>query len=88
MNPLVKYFRTLKWTPIPLGLGFALIAYQQFRHVKKREANKVLSASDPSELVAPNIYVSYFCFILSQLTYLFFSLLLLNNNFVIKHKKY
>lgn len=60
VNPLVKYFRTLKWTPIPLGLGFALIAYQQFRHVKKREANKILSASEPSELVAPNIYVSYF----------------------------
>lgn len=60
VNPLVKYFRTLKWTPIPLGLGFALIAYQQFRHVKKREANKVLTASDPTELVGPNIYVSYF----------------------------
>lgn len=60
VNPLVKYFRTFKWTPIPLGLGFALIAYQQFRHVKKREANKVLSANDPLELVAPNIYVSYF----------------------------
>ncbi|XP_054706170.1 LOW QUALITY PROTEIN: phosphatidylserine decarboxylase proenzyme, mitochondrial-like [Uloborus diversus] len=60
INPVLRYIRTLRWTPIPLGLGFALIAYQQFRHVKKRETAKIASASDPSELLAPNLYVSLY----------------------------
>ncbi|XP_035209198.1 phosphatidylserine decarboxylase proenzyme, mitochondrial-like isoform X2 [Stegodyphus dumicola] len=60
VNPLLRYFRTLKWTPIPLGVGFAYIAYQQFRHVKKRESSKIATASDPSDLLASNLYVSLY----------------------------
>lgn len=60
INPVLKYIRTLKWTPIPLGLGFALIAYQQFRHVKKRETGKLHSSTDPTDLLATNIYVSMY----------------------------
>ncbi|KAG8177573.1 hypothetical protein JTE90_011739 [Oedothorax gibbosus] len=60
INPVLRYFRTLKWTPIPLGLGFAYIAYQQFRHVKKRENAKLTSSSNPSDLLASNVYVSMY----------------------------
>lgn len=59
VNPLIRFVRTLRWTPIPLGLGFAYIAYQQFRHVKKRESAKI-SSSDPADLVASNLYVSLY----------------------------
>lgn len=62
----MRYFKTLKWTPIPLGIGFALIAYQQFKHVKKRESNNIASASEPADLLAPNLYVSYFIQIISK----------------------
>ncbi|XP_015909243.1 phosphatidylserine decarboxylase proenzyme, mitochondrial isoform X2 [Parasteatoda tepidariorum] len=60
VNPLVHYIRTLKWTPIPLGLGFAFIAYQQFRHVKKRETAKILSSPHPSDLLASDVHVSMY----------------------------
>ncbi|XP_055932397.1 phosphatidylserine decarboxylase proenzyme, mitochondrial-like isoform X1 [Argiope bruennichi] len=59
-NPFLRYIRTLKWTPIPLGLGFALLAYQQFRHVKKREAAKLASTTNPSELLATDFYVNMY----------------------------
>lgn len=38
--PVIRYLRSLKWTPIPLGLGFALITYQHYRHVRNREIRK------------------------------------------------
>jgi len=45
--PFVRYLRSLKWTPIPLSLGFTLIAYQQYRHVRRRESRKGGECSDP-----------------------------------------
>ena len=30
-----------KWTPLPVGVGFAYIAYQQYGHVREREENKL-----------------------------------------------
>lgn len=60
ISPLVRYIRALRWTPIPLGLGFALIAYQQLRHVKKRETAKIATASNPGDLVASNLSVSLY----------------------------
>jgi len=36
--PFYSYFRSLKWTPIPLSLGFALLAYQHYRRVLRRGA--------------------------------------------------
>ena len=34
------YLKSLRWTPIPLGVGFALIAYQQYRRVLVRERKR------------------------------------------------
>ncbi|GFS71907.1 phosphatidylserine decarboxylase proenzyme, mitochondrial [Nephila pilipes] len=59
-NPFLRYIRTLKWTPIPLGLGFAFIAFQQFRHVKKREIVKIASTKNPNELLASDFSVSMY----------------------------
>lgn len=38
---LTKYVRSLKWSPIPISVGFALLAYQHYRRVIRRssEAN-------------------------------------------------
>lgn len=44
-NPLISYFRRLKWVSIPLSLGFAYLAYQQFWHVYKREKSKITSGT-------------------------------------------
>jgi phosphatidylserine decarboxylase len=30
-----------RWTPLPLGVGFAYIAYQQYGHVRERESTKL-----------------------------------------------
>lgn len=54
--PLVSYIASLKWTPIPLGLGFALIAYQQYWHVRRREIRKQGDKLDP--VLASNWEVS------------------------------
>lgn len=59
VNPLVRYIRALGWTPIPLGIGFAYIAYQQLRHIKKRETSKITS-KNPSDLLASDIEVSLY----------------------------
>ncbi|KAG8232922.1 hypothetical protein J437_LFUL011031 [Ladona fulva] len=31
-----RYVRSLEWTPLPLGIGFALLAVLQWRHIRKR----------------------------------------------------
>ena len=46
---LRKYFQSLKWTPLPVGVGFAIIAYQQYRHVRRREVSRVNQANDPCD---------------------------------------
>lgn len=38
---LRNYLRSLRWTPLPVGVGLALIAFQQYRHTRKREAAKL-----------------------------------------------
>ncbi|XP_045623253.1 phosphatidylserine decarboxylase proenzyme, mitochondrial isoform X2 [Procambarus clarkii] len=40
-SSLKQYLRTLRWTPLPVGVGLALIAFQQYRHTRKREAAKL-----------------------------------------------
>ncbi|KAA0201599.1 hypothetical protein HAZT_HAZT004614 [Hyalella azteca] len=37
MASFTRYLRSLKWTPLPLGVGFAVIAATQYRHTRKRE---------------------------------------------------
>lgn len=37
--------RSLRWTPIPLGVGFALIAYQHFQRVREREHRQLAEGS-------------------------------------------
>lgn len=61
-GPIVRYLRTLRWVPIPLGVGFAYISYQQYGHVVKREEKKIQQTSDPEELLASDWVVrSYKC---------------------------
>jgi len=36
-----------KWTPLPLGVGFAYIAYQQYGHVKEREERHLGVVREP-----------------------------------------
>lgn len=46
-----QYLRSLRWTPLPVGVGLALIAFQQYRHTRKREAAK-LGHLDPCDCLA------------------------------------
>ncbi|KAJ8043535.1 hypothetical protein HOLleu_10657 [Holothuria leucospilota] len=48
----VGYLRNLKWVPIPLGVGFAYISYQQYGHIKKREQRKILGAKSIEDTLA------------------------------------
>ncbi|XP_066949755.1 phosphatidylserine decarboxylase proenzyme, mitochondrial isoform X1 [Macrobrachium rosenbergii] len=45
------YLRSLRWTPLPVGVGLALIAFQQYRHTRKREAAK-LGQIEPCDCLA------------------------------------
>lgn len=36
---VVKYVQSLRWTPIPIGFGFALLAYQHYRRVIQRNSD-------------------------------------------------
>ncbi|KAK7085147.1 hypothetical protein SK128_000592 [Halocaridina rubra] len=40
-SSLKQYLRSLRWTPLPVGVGLALIAFQQYRHTRKREAARL-----------------------------------------------
>ena len=46
------YLRSLRWTPIPLGVGFALIAYQQYRHVLVRERKRTAEGELDGPVIA------------------------------------
>lgn len=50
-SSLKQYLRSLRWTPLPVGVGLALIAFQQYRHTRKREAAK-LGHLDPCDCLA------------------------------------
>ncbi|XP_018014799.1 phosphatidylserine decarboxylase proenzyme, mitochondrial isoform X2 [Hyalella azteca] len=41
MASFTRYLRSLKWTPLPLGVGFAVIAATQYRHTRKREEQRL-----------------------------------------------
>ncbi|KAF0312874.1 Phosphatidylserine decarboxylase proenzyme, mitochondrial [Amphibalanus amphitrite] len=47
-----NYVRSLRWTPIPLGVGFALIAYQQYRHVLVRERKRTAEGQIDGPVIA------------------------------------
>ncbi|XP_037093018.1 phosphatidylserine decarboxylase proenzyme, mitochondrial-like [Pollicipes pollicipes] len=49
---LGTYLRSLRWTPIPLGVGFALIAYQQYRHVLVRERKRTAEGGVHGPVIA------------------------------------
>ncbi|XP_033116080.1 uncharacterized protein LOC117116189 [Anneissia japonica] len=44
-----KYFKNLKWVPIPLSVGFGYICYQQYSHIRKRELKQAYNEVDPQE---------------------------------------
>eukprot|EP00123_Amoebidium_parasiticum_P011845 comp20935_c0_seq1/m.27962 comp20935_c0_seq1/g.27962 ORF comp20935_c0_seq1/g.27962 comp20935_c0_seq1/m.27962 type:complete len:383 (-) comp20935_c0_seq1:128-1276(-) len=44
------FWAGLKWTPIPVSMGLAVIAYQGYKHAGEREARQVAGRS-PEELV-------------------------------------
>ncbi|CAL4079881.1 unnamed protein product [Meganyctiphanes norvegica] len=46
-----QYLRSLRWTPLPVGVGLTLIAFQQYRHTRKREAAR-LGQLQPSDCLA------------------------------------
>ncbi|KAK3866958.1 hypothetical protein Pcinc_027544 [Petrolisthes cinctipes] len=50
-SSLKQYLRSLRWTPLPVGVGLALIAFQQYRHTRKREAAKI-GTLDPCDCLA------------------------------------
>lgn len=54
---LRNYLRSLRWTPLPVGVGLALIAFQQYRHTRKREAAK-LGQLQPCDCLAEEWEVS------------------------------
>jgi hypothetical protein len=67
-NPVVNYLRALKWVPIPLGVGFAYIGYQQFGHIRKREQQIIQNAENPEDIVASewqvgkkDIFLEFYC---------------------------
>lgn len=45
-----SYWKSLKWFSIPASVGFAYIAYLQFRHIQKRE-RRYIEQGDPQSLV-------------------------------------
>lgn len=55
---VVRYVRGLQWIPIPLGVGFAYLAYQQFCHINKREHEKL--AKNPQDCLASNLEISLY----------------------------
>ena len=52
-----SYWKSLKWVSIPASVGFAYIAYLQFRHIQKRERRQI-AKGDPQSLVLETWQVS------------------------------
>ncbi|XP_013383669.1 phosphatidylserine decarboxylase proenzyme, mitochondrial isoform X2 [Lingula anatina] len=40
-NAIVRYFRSIKWTPLPLSVGFALIAALGYKHASRRTKKEI-----------------------------------------------
>ena len=51
-NPFVSYIQSLKWVPIPIGVGFAYIGYQQYGHIRHREQQFIQNAEHPEDILA------------------------------------
>ncbi|KAG1669952.1 Phosphatidylserine decarboxylase proenzyme, mitochondrial [Nymphon striatum] len=52
MSVFHRYLKELKWTPIPLALGFAYISYQHFTDVRKKELKKIEGQSSSLKLAS------------------------------------
>ena len=48
-----RYLGSIRWFHIPAAAGFALIGYQQYRHIRDRERRK-LQTRTAEELVIPS----------------------------------
>uniref|UniRef100_A0A2P2I362 Phosphatidylserine decarboxylase proenzyme, mitochondrial n=2 Tax=Hirondellea gigas TaxID=1518452 RepID=A0A2P2I362_9CRUS len=48
-----RFIHSFKWTPLPLGVGFAVIASLQYRHIRRREANRLQNAEGGLVLARP-----------------------------------
>ncbi|XP_071848651.1 phosphatidylserine decarboxylase proenzyme, mitochondrial-like isoform X2 [Apostichopus japonicus] len=57
---IIGYVQNLKWVPIPLGIGFAYICYQQYGHIKKREQRMIQGASSVEETLAKDWQVTLY----------------------------
>lgn len=55
----IQYCKRLKWVPIPLGVGFAYIGYQQYRHIRERELSIIQRSQSPEELLAKDWQVQW-----------------------------
>jgi len=53
-----SYWKSLKWFSIPASVGFAYIAYLQFRHIQKRE-RRYIEKGDPQSLVLDTWQVEF-----------------------------
>lgn len=58
LTPFTRYMKSLQWFHIPLSVGFAFLAFQQFRHIRKREQYKHASHAGDAAYVASNLEVS------------------------------
>ncbi|EDV26263.1 uncharacterized protein TRIADDRAFT_22345 [Trichoplax adhaerens] len=52
-----RYLGSMRWFHIPAAAGFALVGYQQYRHIRDRERRK-LQTQTPEELVIPSWQVT------------------------------
>ena len=44
--------------PIPVGVGFAYLSYQQYNHVVERESDLIRTAKSPEDIAAKDWQVS------------------------------
>lgn len=45
MSSFTRFVRSLKWTPLPVGVGFAVLAATQYRHIRRREVSQSVCLS-------------------------------------------
>ena len=63
----MNYVQSLKWVPIPVGVGFAYIGYQQYGHIKEREQRFMQSAEHPEDILAKDWQVLIDLYIFSAI---------------------
>ena len=62
-----SYWKSLKWFSIPASVGFAYIAYLQFRHIQERERRNMAQGA-PQALVLEEWQVTIVNFFSKQFT--------------------